>query len=475
MNYSRRDLLWAPLAAPLASLAQKKAGNLNVLMVAIDDLNTRIACYGDPVVKTPNFDRLAQHGVRFDHAYCNYPVCNPSRTVLLSGKRPENTRVHDNNTAPRTYLGRNAVFLPEYFKAHGYFTARVGKVAHFERDVSWDISENDAVQPPPATVMRDRGGPKATDPSARSSMVRAPLSGVGRVMWAPTNNPDSQEPDGATARRIVQLINEHKDKPFFIACGFRKPHLPWFGPLKYFDMYNLADIHLPNTPPDDRDDIPPTALLCTNRDDLTSDDDRRRAILGYHAVTSFMDAQLGLLLDALDQHKLWDNTVVILWADHGMHLYDHLQLWGKMTGFEEAAHVPLIVHAPGRVSGTASSRMVEWVDIYPTLTELCGLPQAPGLEGSSFAPLLSDPKRPWKKGAYTLVWRGEDRFGRSVRTERYRYTEWSAGKEGVELYDHQTDAHEWTNLARNPKMTDVQQELRELLHNGQKTNLPPQA
>jgi uncharacterized sulfatase len=481
MSISRRNLIQSTLAAPWISLAQKKTGKTNVLMFAIDDLNTRIACYGDPLVKTPNIDRLARHGVRFDRAYCNYPLCNPSRTVLLSGKRPETTRIHDNTQPARTYLGDDAVLLPEYFKAHGYFTARVGKVAHFENQVHWDISENDMNENVPGNLPEDlRRQVMMRQKQGQAAMMRKgpdgrimpqPLTGgIGGMPWRATDNPDEKESDGATARRIVKIIDEHKDEPFFIACGFRKPHTPLFAPRKYFDMYRLDDIHLPNTPADDRDDIPPLALICTNKDNLHSDEERKQVTLAYHACTTFMDAQLGLVLDAVDRHKLWDNTVIILWADHGWHLYDHLQLWGKITQFEESAHVPLIIHAPGKLAGASSQRLVEWIDIYPTLTELCGLPHKADNDGTSLAPLLSDPKRPWKKAAYTMNWRGGDRYGRGLRTDRYRYTEWSDGRDGVELYDHQTDAHEWTNLAGKPKMADVQQELQELLRHGQKTN-----
>jgi iduronate 2-sulfatase len=493
MKLSRRDVLAMGLATPFASLIpRKKSSQTNVLMFSIDDLNTRIGCYGDSVVKTPNLDRLAQRSVRFERAYCTYPVCNASRTSLLSGFRPERTRVWDNNTLPRTSVG-DVAFLPEYFKAHGYFTARVGKVAHHESFVKWDISENDSVRPPESTLLKDGAGPSQTvdGPQAvpwvlsreraqrpRPRNERGPqfrVCGVGHIMWAPTSNSDAQSPDGATARRIVQIIGENKDKPFFIACGFRKPHLPFWCPKKYFDMYNLADIQLPPTPANDLDDIPHMAQFCTNRDNFVSDEDRRRAILGYYAVTTFMDAQIGIVLDAVDQYKLWDNTVVILWADHGWHLHNHQILWGKMNLFEEATHVPLIVHAPGKLSHAASPRLVEWVDIYPTLADLCGLPRPPAMEGVSLAPLLSDPQRPWKRAAYTLVWRGEDRFGRSLRTERYRYTEWDEGKGGSELFDHSTDPYEWTNLAGNPKAAEVQADLQQLLRNGQKTNLPPGA
>ncbi len=467
---TRRDLLRMSAVAPFApySVAQTKP-RLNVLFIAVDDLNTRIACYHDPVVQTPNIDRLAGHGVRFERAYCNYPVCNASRTSLLSGKRPETTRIWGNSTPPRTYIG-DVVMLPEYFKAHGYFTARVGKIAHglFENAVKWDISESRAGVPLPP----DRAGRKgATDEDNPAS------GGEGGVplSFKMTNRGDEDEPDGATARRIVHLIDEHKNGPFFIGCGFHKPHLPWVAPKKYFDMYKLDQIRLPNTPLDDRDDIPPIALTHQVSDDKLTDIERRQMILAYHATTTFMDAQLGLVLDAMDRNRLWDNTVVVLFGDHGWHLYDHLQLWRKMTVFEQAAHAPLIVHTPGGKTGTACPRLVEFVDLYPTLTELCGLPQAPGMEGLSFAPLLSNPQMPWKKAAYTMVLRQKNKLGKSVVTERYRYTEWDGGKEGVEFYDHETDPNEWTNLAWTSRTRDAKtsarlEDMRKLLHADQRAN-----
>jgi uncharacterized sulfatase len=475
MSFTRRELLWMPLATPLASLAQRKTGKTNVLLIASDDLNNRIACYGDPVVKTPNVDRLARHGVRFDHSYCNYPLCNPTRTSLLSGKRPETTRIFDNNTASRTYLGKDVVFLPEYFGANGYFTARVGKIAHsdFEHQLKWDISESVAGIP----LGQKGGNPLDEDSTANGVPEVRPTGGI-KLAWLKSRHADAQEPDGATARRIVQLIAQNKQKPFFIGCGFHKPHLPWIAPRKYFDMYSIDDIKLPNTPLDDRDDIPPMAMTFTPGDDKMTDLERREAILAYHAATSFMDAQLGLVLDSLDEHKLWDNTVVLFFGDHGWHLYDHLQLWRKRTVFEETAHAPLIVHAPGKASNAACPRLVEFVDIYPTLTQLCGLPQAPGMEGTSFAPLLDNPQRPWKKAAYTIVIRSGNKFGRSVRTERYRYTEWDEGRAGVELYDHEADLHEWTNLAwpsrpQTPRTKALIAEMHALLHADKSANLPP--
>jgi uncharacterized sulfatase len=447
-------------------------------MIAVDDLNNRIHCYGDPVVKTPNIDRLARRGIRFDRSYCNYPLCNPTRTSLLSGRRPETTRVFDNNTPPRTYLG-NIQFMPEYFKSHGYFTARVGKIAHgtFEHQIHWDISESRAGVPiVQEAKLTDEDQQLARKRKQAKAAKGAPAA--GKLEWTKTNRDDADEPDGATARRIVEILEKNKDKPFFIGCGFHKPHLPWVAPKKYFDMYSLDDIKLPNTPADDRDDIPPIALTFTEGDDKMTDTQRREAILAYHAATTFMDAQLGVVLDAVDRLKLWDNTVIFLFGDHGWHLYDHLQLWRKMTVFEQAARAPLIMHAPGKKEGVGCPRLVEFVDLFPTLTELCGLPQAPAMEGLSFVPLLDDPQRPWKKAAFTMVARGKDRFGRSVRTERYRYTEWDDENHSIECYDHEMDPNEWTNIAwpkrpQTAKVKAVEEELRKLLHAGYKAALPP--
>ncbi|MBI3696111.1 MAG: sulfatase [Acidobacteria bacterium] len=457
---SRRQVLSLPLLAPGMSWAQGR--KLNVLFIAVDDLNNRMGCYGDPVVKTPHIDRLASRGVRFDHSYCQYPLCNPSRTSLLSGRRPDTTKILDNRTPPRTTLG-NVVFLPEHFRANGYFTARVGKIAHgaFEDAVTWDISE-----------YAQRGA--AAKAQRKKAQARGNEEGL-KLTWVATDNKDEDEPDGRTARRIAQLMEQGKGKPFFLGAGFHKPHLPWVAPKKYFDMYPPEKIQLPNTPPDDRDDIPPIALTRTQGDETMTELDKKKAVAAYHACTTFMDAQVGVLLGALDRLKLWDNTVVVLFGDHGWHLNDHLGLWRKMTVFEEAARAPLIVAAPdpkgAPQAGVGCPRLVEFVDIYPTLTELCGLPAPQGLEGTSFVPLLSNPQRPWKKAAFTVVKHGGV-LGRSVRTDRYRYTEW--GSESVtELYDHETDVHEWKNLAfQRPQQPKVQEEMKRVLHAGWKAALP---
>lgn len=450
-HLSRRELLLGSLAAQ--SAFGQRGAKRNVLLIAVDDLNTRLGCYGDPVVQTPNIDRLAKRGIRFDRAYCNYPVCNASRTSLLSGLRPEKTKVLDNRTPPRTAI-KDAVMLPEYFHRHGYFTARVGKIAHglFEDAVSWDISES------------ARGRTAAAQQKGRRKKAGGGAGDdAGALQWVMTDNPDEAEPDVHTARRIVELMDRTGGKPFFLGAGFHKPHLPWVAPKKYFDLYSPERIKLPDTPADDLADIPPIALTHREAEKRMTDLERKKAILAYHAATSFMDAQVGVLLDALDRKKLWDNTVVLLFGDHGWHLNEHLGLWRKMTVFEEAARAPLIVAAPGKRRGESCPRLVEWVDIYPTLAGLCGLPMKPGLDGEDMTRLLANPQQRWKKAAYTIV-RHQGVIGRSIRTDRFRYTEWGS-PDVAELYDHELDPKEYRNLAKDPKHAQTIVGLRTLLDN----------
>jgi uncharacterized sulfatase len=451
--------------------AQSPLRRLNVLLIAVDDLNNNLGCYGHPVVKSPNIDRLAQRGVRFDRAYCQYPLCNPSRTSFLSGRRPDTTGIAQNTTPPRMTL-KDVAFLPEYFKQHGYFTAGIGKIAHgrFADAVKWDVREDPA-----------RGGgrdedekPNKVQRPRRQRRGGLPVAQGARQgqLWHPTNNKDEEEPDGIVARRVAALMEQNKDKPFFIAAGFHKPHLQWIAPKKYFDMYPPDKIQLPQEPADDRQDIPSVALnRNANFRGITDEKSQRQAIAAYYACTTFMDAQVGVLLDALDRLKLWDKTVVVFFSDHGFHLGEHGGLWAKMSLFEQSARAPLLIATPGKKAGVASPRLVELVDVFPTLTQLCGLPTPEGMEGVSLERLLEDPHRPWKSVAFTQVQRGGI-VGRSVRTERYRYTEWGSEKV-AELYDHETDPLEHTNLANDPKHAKVVEEMRRLLKEGWRAAAPP--
>ena len=411
---------------------------LNVVLIMADDLNTDLGCYGRADIKTPQIDRLAARAMRFDRAYCQYPVCNPSRAALLSGKRPESSGVIDNATPARSKLAK-AVFLPQHFRKQGYRTLKVGKISHtgdaFEDPASWDtdIRETRAAKNPP------------------EEQIAKKLPGNGIVL----NAADADTWDGFVARQGVEQLDSvvASKQPFFLAIGFRRPHTPYIAPQKYFDLYPPAAISFLDEPAEHLARIPSLAL--TYRHGGKQLDAKTRPIVAsaYHASLSFIDAQIALILDALDRHDLWKNTVVIFVSDHGYHLGEHGGLWHKMTLFEEATRVPLLVAAPGVKPGTSSPRLVELVDLYPTLVELCQLPAVAGLEGQSFVPLLSKPDRPWKKGAFSVVGRGGDagkpldprQLGRTIRTEQWRYTKWHDGR--AELYDHESDSRELDNLA----------------------------
>ena len=432
--------------------AEKKP---NVLFIAVDDLNTQVGCYGNSAVKTPNIDRLAKIGVRFDRAYCNYPVCNPSRTSMLSGLYPEHTQVFGNNTSPRSKL-TNAVFMPELFKQNGYVTAGIGKIFHgsFMNTIDWDIWENpkDAEDDESDSEGKPKRGVKKTK-ADKGEANNLPFP------WRATDNKDEQEPDGQIARKAVQILEQNKDRPFFLGVGFHKPHTGHVAPKKYFDMYPPEKIVLPKEPPVESQNIPAIARSPKFYPDLT-DAQRREIISHYYAATTFMDAQLGKVLDAMDRLKLWDNTIVVFWGDHGWHHGEHGGMWAKVTLMDEVASVPLIVVAPGKKKNAVSPRVVEAVDFYPTLAEFCGLPKPAGLDGRSILPLLDDPKREWNETALCVVNRGGG-LGRSLISEKWIYTEWP--DDSAQLYDHDKDPHEYVNLAKNPASKKKIGEMKALL------------
>jgi uncharacterized sulfatase len=471
-SLTRRQAI-AALAPGAIALHAQADRRKNVLFILADDLNTSLSIYGNKIVKTPNFERLAKLGVTFDRAYCQYPLCQPSRTSLLSGLRPATTRVYTLETPTRQTIGET-VMLPELFRRSGYFTAHAGKIFHTgdhaEDPRSWDIEVREKGKTPPKKEVLTAGtedGPKGHT-----------------FEWDMLRTSDSDMPDGTVVHQTIEWLEARaRDrKPFFIGNGFRRPHAPYAAPQKYFDLYRVEDIPLPNTSPDEFRHLIPPAINFDPPDKPLTDLAIRQHIRAYYACVSFVDAQLGKLLDAMDRLGLWENTIVALSVDHGYHLGEHGGLWHKMSLFEEATRVPMLMVTPGmRNAGKHSKGLVESVDLYPTITELCGLRARTNLEGSSLRPLLENPERAWKRAAFSTQGRGKERgesandiqfLGQTIRTERWRYTEWDDGKQGFELYDKSADPREVHNLANTAAAKKDQAALRDLLHNGWKAALP---
>jgi uncharacterized sulfatase len=431
----------------------------NIVLIVSYDMNCALGCYGHPVVQSPNLDRLAARGVRFDRAYANYPVCNASRTSFLSGRRPETTQVFTNGRDMRTKLGPDFQFLPEYFQAHGYRTVGVGKVQHTPEQT--DSVKYDSFEDP--------GSESETEKKERK------VSGIPDEARAKNQaargHSDEQEADGIIVRKAVKFLEEPRDQPLFLAVGLHRPHGPRVAPQKYFDLYPKEKLPLLVEPPGHTAGIPQIALPPQYNPDW-SDKKWRGEWQTYYACASFMDAQVGVLIEAMDRLKLWDNTIVIFFSDHGTHLGEHGGFWGKQSLMEESARVPLLVSAPGRKSGVASPRLVELVDVFPTLTDLCGLPPQAGVEGTSFALLLDEPERPWKKAAFTVSLRNNKTdLGRSVRTEQFTFIEWP--DRSTQLYNYATDPKEYFNLAKDDHYAQTAAEMKQLLTDGWKAARPP--
>lgn len=437
----------------------------NVLLIVSDDLNTDLHCYGSAEVQTPALDRLCQRGVRFDAAFCQAPLCNPSRVSFLSGLRPDKTGVYTLFTPTRTHL-KDAVMLPGCFKDNGYETVQVGKIFHtgegFEDSRSWDVAIFEQGKQPPDQDVLAHGEPPG--PIKHS------------VDWAILKTPDEETPDGMVARQAAEHMKKAHDdgKPFFLGVGFRRPHAPYAAPKKYFDMYPVSKTSSPPAaPPGYAATILPAALNYAWGPRPLTAEENRQLRAAYFACTTFMDAQVGVLLDAMDKLDLWKNTIVVFFGDHGYHLGDHGGLWHKNSLFEQSCRVPLIVSTPDmQAKGEACPRLVELVDLYPTLTALCGLKPPAGLDGKDFSPLLNHPEQPWKKAVFAVVARADDRtenvrntefLGRTVRTERWRYIEWDDGKRGRELYDRQADPHEFRNVVDDPGNAAVVSQLQGML------------
>lgn len=436
------------------------APQLNVLFIATDDLNCDLGCYGNTVVSTPNIDRLASRGTRFERAYCQFPLCSPSRTSLLTGLRPDVTQVYDLRKHFRSVLP-GVVTLPQLFRTNGYFTARVGKIYHY--GVPGDIGTSGLDDP---ASWDQFVNPRGRDKDEESKLINhTPKRGLGSSLsFLRAEGRDEEQTDGIGATETIKLLEQNKDRPFFIACGFYRPHCPYVAPAAYFDRIPYERVRMKTLLADFPATVPKSALSSTAPYPWfgVTETQAREAKHAYWAAIAFMDAQVGRLLTALERLQLVENTVVVFWSDNGYHVGE-LGLWKKQSLFENSARVPLIIAAPGqKTRGQASPRTVELLDLYPTLVDLCGLTPRHTLAGRSLRPLLDNPKGAWNKPAFTQVWRG-NHAGHSVRTERWRYTEWDDGRLGSQLYDCLTDPGEAHNLASDPKYADTVSEMRVLI------------
>jgi iduronate 2-sulfatase len=448
----------APSAAQEQPQPKKK---LNVLLVMSDDLGWSIGTYGNEIAHTPNLDRLAARGVRFDRAYNQYPLCGPSRASFMTGMRPNNIGVLDNATRVRD-KHRDVVTLSQLFMNNGYYAARTGKIYHqgipggvggpgLDDPQSWHHTHN-----PPGAEFSTPGEEHDPQPEFGQSFRRVLGDGEG-----------VEQADYQAADEAIRILREKRDQPFFLAVGFIRPHVPVIAPRKYFDLYDMSRIQLPEVPANDLDDIPSPAIYRPKNWGM-SEEDCRESVRAYYASTSFMDAQLGRVLDELDQLGLTDSTLIVFASDHGYMLGEHFA-WQKMMLFEPVSRTPLIVAGPGVARGTPARGLVELIDIYPTVVEMAGLKAPANVDGESIVRLLKDPSQRGKPAAFTQLDRGR-REGRTIRTERWRYIEWNRGA-AEELYDHDSDPDEHTNLAADPAHAHTLSQLREQLH----AVLPPPA
>jgi len=458
---TRRHFLTATVAAAAAARAQSKRP-LNVLFVVSDDLSpTTLGCYGHRLVQSPNVDRLARAGTRFDRAYCQYALCAPSRASFLTGLRPDATRVLTNGPDFREFIP-NTVTMPQLFKNNGYVSIREGKMFHM--GVPGTVGTPRWQDPP---SWNHDGSPRGKEHESKGERknLTPHIPGAGVSMQYVKTPDASEQADFDAANRAIAHLEKHRNEPFFLGLGFVRPHVPFVAPGKYFDLYPLEKVKPFSNPPGDLDDIPaivPLTLANTSHHMKMNEDQQREALRGYYASVSFMDDQLGRVLQALDRLKLRDHTVVVFQSDHGWHLGEHT-FWQKRSLMEESAKVPLVISAPGMKRGQATRALTELVDVYPTLAELCGIPLAHPLDGKSLAPVLRNGSAPHKTEAHTQLNAGQTE-GRAVRTERYRYIRWRSQQSvAEELYDHQRDPHEFTNLASDRQMTDILERHRALV------------
>ncbi len=445
----------ATALASCGRAAERKAGRPNVLFIAVDDLNDWVGCLGGhPQARSPNIDRLAARGVLFRNAQCAAPACNPSRAALLTGIRPSTSGVYHNPQPWRPAMPE-AVTLPQHFMAHGYHVAGSGKIFHgrYDDPASWEEYW--------PSKSRSRPG----DPMPKNR----PLNGIPKTAhfdWGPVEAKDEDMADWQVAEWGCKKLAQTYDQPFFLAVGIFRPHLPWYVPPKYFEKFPPEDVILPKVKKTDLDDVPDVGRRMArpqgDHKKVVETDNWPRAVSGYLASIAFADACVGRVLEALDASPHAGNTIIVLWGDHGWHLGEKLH-WRKFALWEEAAHAPLMIAGPGIPKGATCTRPVSLMDIYPTLVDLCGLGPNDRLEGRTLRPLIEKPDAEWEPPALTT----HGRNNHSLRSERWRYIRYHDGSE--ELYDHQADEMEWTNLAGDPEYDDVKKRLARYLP---ETNVP---
>lgn len=434
-----------------------RAARPNVLFIAVDDLNDWIgALGGHPQASTPNIDKLLSRGVLFTHAYCAAPACNPSRAALMTGIRPSTSGVYLNSHPWRKSLP-NAVTLPQNFMKAGYTAMGSGKIYHgsFPDPPSWD------------EYFPSKTKQKPNDPLPPNR----PINGIPKTAhfdWGPVDASDADMGDAQVADWVIGQLKKEHAKPFFLACGMYRPHLPWFVPRKYFDKFPLEDIRLPKTLADDLEDVPPAGVKMArpqgDHAKVVKHNQWKHAVQGYLASIAFTDAQLGRVLEAFDRSPHAKNTIIVFWTDHGWHLGEKHH-WRKFALWEEATRTPLMIAAPGVTQpNSRCEHPVSLLDIYPTLIDLCALPDNNRLEGVTLRLLLEEPEtKNWDRPALTT----HGRNNHALRSLRYRYIRYADG--GEELYDHTTDPHEWKNLAADPTLAKIKQKFIEQLP---KTNVP---
>lgn len=410
----------------------------NVLLIIVDDLRDHEMFAGNNTVAMPNLDRLAARGLKFSHAYCQATFCNPSRTSFLTGLRPNTTGVHENKAFFRQSKNpaiAKAVTLPQHFRHNGYRTVSLGKILHGRQmdPQSWDLQIN--------------GFPE-TEAGKQGEWVSMTKGVIKWCRWRAPDCGDDDLDDGQIAAKAIDVLKEERKKPLFLAVGFKKPHDPFVAPKKYFDLYPPGSLKL-HRDPADATPVPPMAIPNNANKrafDAMTDQERMEFLRSYAACSTYSDAQIGRVLDTLDQLDLWKDTIVVLWTDHGYHQGER-GWWNKTLLFDYDAKVPFMVSVPGvKTRRKVCDSVIELIDVFPTVTELAGLSLPDGLEGKSFVPLIHNPVHAWDRVAHTQSGGGRNR---SVCNGRFRYTQWADGEE--ELYDHKTDPGEWYNRADRPE------------------------